>query len=864
VAYRKKLAGSAVILCAAAAPVLGASQTITWNGGSGAWSTPAAWNLGVVPNNDAHTSYDVLIDGGKAGSSSVQIGPAFSTDIFYTVDSLSIDTADSLSCTAENYAAAQLKVNNSFTVNGSLDLNSAFLLMGTDSSINGTGTIQFGRTGSFDSSVESLGGTLSIGAGVTLRTNSAQSYVAARIGNKTHPLVFGAKLVVDGSGKNVTLAGSSITGTGSIQIGAGATVSIDTTFHDFSELGAITNNGRINVAGTLDNTGRTLTIGGALGRVNFPGLIKGGTLTSSNGQHVVVDSLRMDGVTLNCPVDAVGVVIPYTQTLTGNSVITLHDASLPIFEGKGSLTLDPRITVRGYGLIRTAGALTNRGSLVATDAQQVLEVQAPGGFVNQGTVTIQPGASFRLGGTYRLADLGTINNNGGNLILGGTLDNSGQTFTNGAGYTFNTFTGTIAGGTLSSVPGKELVVPSTYTAALKGVALEGMIRVEGTLVIQNPLSGHGTIQGGGAVLPDQLTGSGDGLIIGPDIKIVGAATVGYPGQPMVNYGSITMGSGKIRGKISNLGTIAVTPGGTVSFGDSFSRADLGTLVNQGGTFQIVGTLDNTGETFTVGDAAGPWTISNGTIRGGTLATTSGAQLVVVNSTTATFDGVIVNGTVAMPSYCGLKLAAGQALSGQGQIILGYGDTTNVSAVSGVTTIGQGMTVRGGAMNMPGQAPSIGASGAALVNEGTIALDPQKSILLKGSSITNRGTLALTDAADMVASGSVIFDGGGKLIVPLGDDATHGVLAITGALDLSSRDDEVSFSFSGTSKLVSQVFLTYTGALTGTFDHVAPGYTVDYSTPGQLRVAAVPEPGTALLAAGACAGAGGRRRRRRRV
>jgi hypothetical protein len=45
-----------------------ATKTARWIGGSGNWSDATHWDIGVVPNNAAGTTYSVIIDSATSGA----------------------------------------------------------------------------------------------------------------------------------------------------------------------------------------------------------------------------------------------------------------------------------------------------------------------------------------------------------------------------------------------------------------------------------------------------------------------------------------------------------------------------------------------------------------------------------------------------------------------------------------------------------------------------------------------------------------------------------------------------------------------------------------------------------------------------
>ena len=117
--------------------------------------------------------------------------------------------------------------------------------------------------------------------------------------------------------------------------------------------------------------------------------------------------------------------------------------------------------------------------------------------------------------------------------------------------------------------------------------------------------------------------------------------------------------------------------------------------------------------------------------------------------------------------------------------------------------------------------------------GKVAVSGSGTRLTPGDSI---GTLTI--------SGSVTFGGSSGLSEELGAVGSPGTsdkLAITGNLDLSSATDQLDLS--GGSAGGFYTIVTYSGTLTGIFNNVTTGYTIDYGTAHEIRVTGVPEPAT---------------------
>ena len=81
---------------------------------------------------------------------------------------------------------------------------------------------------------------------------------------------------------------------------------------------------------------------------------------------------------------------------------------------------------------------------------------------------------------------------------------------------------------------------------------------------------------------------------------------------------------------SNTGTISAT-GTAVNLGGSFTLESLGTLNRAGGTVNLTGTLNNVGTTLALNATTGSWNLLGGTIVGGTLSESGGAELFFTSS-----------------------------------------------------------------------------------------------------------------------------------------------------------------------------------------------------------------------------------------
>jgi autotransporter-associated beta strand protein len=202
--------------------------------------------------------------------------------------------------------------------------------------------------------------------------------------------------------------------------------------------------------------------------------------------------------------------------------------------------------------------------------------------------------------------------------------------------------------------------------------------------------------------------------------------------------------------------------------------------------------------------------------------------------------LMVQGTQDLTLSGAISGTAGLTMNGSAKLILG-----GVNTYVGATSVNSGTMLVNGSM---ASSPTV-AAGATLGGTGTISND-----------INNGGTLAPGASVGTLTATGNVTDGSGAIWNIELSGASADKLVVGGALDLSATD---SLNITGSGSGGSWVIATYTGALTGTFDTVTPGYSVNYGTglnsqitltfPGSgagggLGGNGVPEPTAALLLA----------------
>ena len=460
-----------------------------------------------------------------------------------------------------------------------------------------------------------------------------------------------------------------------------------------------------------------------------------------------------------------------------------------------TLTIGSGITIRGAGggVIGNSSASSrtiNQGKVIAETTQSDLRLLIHH-VANEGILHLA-GGTVALGESISTVDLGTFTRTGGTVQIFGTLDNTGGVFEIDNTAVWSVESGGITGGVVRSIDGTPLIlrfgtldgvtldtdvtmpVHSTITV-INGLTLDGVVTMQdrGTL----NFSGSQSLLGTGEVRFEAFnnvlapTGSST-LTLGPDITIraIGSGTVGgaSTASQTLNQGTLiaeTADRTLTVQNLSNQGTLNVT-GSRLDVAGDFTLADLGTMIRDGATITIRGTMDNTGGTFEV-DGLSTWVLggsSNARINGGTITSSDGTPLLVSSGRLdgvtvdtdiesesfgmflTVFNGLTLNGTATLDSSSTIDFSGTQTLGGTGTIDMnGFGgffgfDDVVIRPTSGTLTIGPDITVLAGG----GTVGNRSSSSLETINLGTIiADDPAQSLTI--THLTNQGTLDVSGA-----------------------------------------------------------------------------------------------------------------------
>ncbi len=635
-------------------------------------------NYGSIITLDDTTGPLVLHGGTIAGGTVMTVGGAglYVTDVGNHLHGVTIDGNLDVSPSPYSYSPTNVDITGGLILQGTLtvDYPGAFAQVSFQGSqtVSGAGTVVLGHNGLFGG----VGGVVTLGPGITVRGQGT-----------LHDFLNQGTLELDQPGDDFDFSGASWKNAGVIQMRNG-TLNLGGTFST-ADLGDLRRSGGIvNLTGNLRNQGTTLHLDAGAGSWNLlGGTIAGGTVATDPGVALV-------------PTNRGG-------TLSGVQLQT------DLMIGTGT------------------------------------SVSLTGPWSNRGTITLA-GGTLDLGGTFTWGALGTLHRSGGTLRVSGTVINNGQTITvNASTGSVELAGGTIDGGTVVTADNVSLMANN---GRLDGVTING--QVTGTVFATHGLTVNGTLQGtiyfqGSQILDGTGTislgtGSSSGsfygqtgelVTIGPNITVngwgslwnfrnLGTMVLDRPGQ-FFYFG----------GEWHNQGLIHLVSG-TLRLDGTFQTADATSIVRDSGTsVSLIGTLDNRGTTLTLNNSTGSWELAGGTIQGGTVAATGGANLAI---TAGTLDSVTLTADVAVSGSGFLSLAG--SWSNLGRLTL-YGGNLNLGGTFTMAQLGD-FHQYGGTVSITGTLDNTGH---------TLALDgPTGSWQLAGGTIVG-GTISTAPGVALVVS-----------------------------------------------------------------------------------------------------------------
>ena len=720
------------------------------NGGSGA--------LGLL-SNAAGSAVDLsiaTIGAGSIGSLSLNSGADFTVTSTFNFGATTATSSATLLVDgpgstfthstgsgffgANSGSTASLTVQNGATYSSttgttSVGATGVIALNGGTYISNGNLTLSGQLTGGAFSAFQQLAGTFTVTNGGDANFSASPLFAAA------------SSVVVTGAGSTLTtnlLSGASLDfSNASLAISAGGFVEADIVLH----IGIFTP-----TSVTVDGAGSRLQTRTAITSIWGGG---GGTpvVTFSGNATGTVGFVQL-GLNGNTTIATLNIQSGADVTMFGIAVANTTD------------TTQATVNVGGAGSTFTADF--NDITLgAASGSTATLNITSGGTVTTLTTVVAGDNNNLILNAT------GTVNLNGGSLILGD------PTVRNGGVLNFNSgllsldesltvgATG-LLGGNLTLGSAKNLTLGATHTTTIEafnvftlngGTLRTGALTNNGTLAFNSGtlgITGAGGFNIGTGALGANVT-----LSTGANLQVTNTATVSGGGSLTVDGGSATLGVLNNNGVIEHLrGTLAVTgaatnvTGGeifatrTVAVGGAFTNQSGARVTLQNGTGRIsgAGTMTNAG--LITGDgtvAMGLTNISTGDIRaesGRTLYFTGGAA-------TNSGDFILQGGTLDFASA--VTNSATGFISGRGALHTGGITNSGVMAFSGGTT-----DIRGDVTNSSGGRIVTSGGGATTTFFDDVAHNGTEIHTGAGASSVFFG--ALSGAGPFTGTGTVYSNG----------------------------------------------------------------------------------------------------------
>jgi hypothetical protein len=480
----------------------------------------------------------------------------------------------------------------------------------------------------------------------------------------------------------------------------------------------------------------------------------------------------------------------------------------------GSLTVEPGVTITGSnfsGITSSFPAqLTNKGTLVAApDGWFSLKIAS---WKNQGTLRVLPNATLEPGGSFSTSDVGTIDRQGGTVVISGLVNNAGQVFETNAqtgSYVLGNG-GSLSGGTLRAVDGTSYLVEfgaGGPSFTLSGVTLDATVTTGGQgLYIRNGLTtlagsainlgclfvgtqsvtGTGSLQGphvsnGTVTFGSGITGHGGiignsdpnqsgnlinhGLLLADGFTQIGFARAG---SQFISDGTISVPAGQsltLYGQWTNAaGTLSVH-NGTVQLSGSFKWSDLGVTDFVQPKIQISGALDNSNRTLLIDNTTGYITLGQtGQINGGTISTRDG-QYLFINNVSVIGSGIDTLSNVTIDGL--VQKSPGGSIGS-----VGFGGDITLMPGSQLLLPDAFMLWSFGGRLRGNGSITLGNTIPILVNSGSLTIDPGIAITI---SSTGRDQLFGT----LINHGLIQSSNGSSTVALTGNWSNDGTLRIGG-------------------------------------------------------------------------------------
>jgi hypothetical protein len=816
-------------------PAVRAQSTRSWTGlaaPNNNWTTVGNWNTGVPVSGDT-----ALFNGNGNGNTSISLGGAtqpintvrfdgaiatpYTVGVLNSGDKLNFDNGGSI-VVANNITVLQT-INAAIQTNGGLTVTNSGAL-----GLTLAGAINIGNFGPLNVNTAVNGTTTTLGGNITdspgqpgtviLSFNDAASVIINGSNTYLGPTTINA----NASGAGIQLGSNSPFGTGTVSVNLVGGMTAPR-FHALTSPRDIPNAMNLN-SGLTFGAGPNLSFTGPLTIINS---LAGGTRTFSNlsgfSTATFGASPGSSTITLGNPVanggDGVGktlILSPSIATYVVNDVLQdpapgggAASGSVQYAGSGGTIQINSLSTYTGQTLLNGGSTIQFNNSYNTGDPSGPfgLGTLVPNNATNN---TLQP-----VGGSRTVANPLTMNF--GLSVANASADTSSLTLTGPITMTANGRTITnnfgVSGGTLTL---GSAASPSTLTLPTSGGQVLTIGGTGATVindVIQNPASVPSPAPGLAITASGSLRFNGLSTFTG-DTTFTGSATtvrigVSSNGAPGPSFTAGPFGTGTLVMNASSPPSLqpigadrSISNPITMTFGFVVSNPtpsedptgahnlDLNGPITLGATSRIITNNMSPGAILTLGSQASPSTIS-------LSSTLTFLTQNLASTTTIVNDAITGAGAITVQDRAFVQINGAASYSGV-TLVTGTGSELRVNGTksgSGAVTVGVGTVLSGS-----------GSVAGAITNNGTI--DP--------SAETPQRTLTAVSSVTMGASSHLKIDLSGSLADKL---------AVGGALNLAAVD---FLDVAGGAGTGSWVIASY-GSLTGTFNTVTTGYSVNYGT-----------------------------------